>query len=103
MAFGITNFQNYRLRALLYAGKPTGTYSPPSRPAESRSASNGMLNPPHEYEAANHAHRVEPATRCRWPVPWIVYVSLQSAASATATRSAARVLVSFSGQNAHRS
>ena len=27
VAFGFTSFRNYRIRVLLYAGKPTGTYS----------------------------------------------------------------------------
>ena len=31
-------FEHYRIRALLYAGTPTGSYSPPSHPDETRSA-----------------------------------------------------------------
>ena len=38
VAFGFTRFRNYRIRVLLYAGDPTGTCSPPSHPAEIRSA-----------------------------------------------------------------
>jgi hypothetical protein len=38
VAFGFTRFRNYRIRVLLYAGNPTGTYSPPSHPAEIRRA-----------------------------------------------------------------
>ena len=30
VAFGIRRFHNYRIRALLYAGRPTGTCSSPS-------------------------------------------------------------------------
>ena len=33
-AFGFRNFANYRIRALLYAGHPTGTYLRPSLPTE---------------------------------------------------------------------
>ena len=35
-AFGLPNFANYRIRALLYAGNPTGTSSPPSLPTKTR-------------------------------------------------------------------
>ena len=35
---GFTNFANYRIRALLYAGNPTGRCSTPSLHPETRSA-----------------------------------------------------------------
>ncbi|MFV0317642.1 MAG: transposase [Microthrixaceae bacterium] len=34
VAFGFRRFGHYRIRALLYAASPTGTYSPRSPPAE---------------------------------------------------------------------
>ncbi|MCQ3805648.1 MAG: transposase, partial [Acidimicrobiia bacterium] len=37
-AFGFRSFANYRIRALLTPGNPTGTYSPPSLPANFRCA-----------------------------------------------------------------
>jgi len=38
IGFGFRRFANYRIRVLLYAGKPNGTYSPRSHPAELRRA-----------------------------------------------------------------
>lgn len=38
VAFGSTSFRNYRIRTLLYAGKPGRAYSPPSHPADIRRA-----------------------------------------------------------------
>lgn len=41
IGFGFRLFANYRIRVLLYAGKPNGTYSPRSHPAEIRRATKG--------------------------------------------------------------
>ena len=40
VSFGITNFDHYRIRVLLYAGKPTGACSTPSLHAKTRRAGN---------------------------------------------------------------
>jgi len=41
IAFGFRRIEHYRIRALLYAAKRIGTYSPPSQRAEIRSTGNG--------------------------------------------------------------
>ena len=40
VAFGSTRFRNYRILVLPHEGNPTGTYSPPSLPAEIRRVTN---------------------------------------------------------------
>ena len=46
VAFGFRRFDHYRIRSLLYAGRPNWTLLPPSHPAEMRSASNNAGSPP---------------------------------------------------------
>ena len=56
-AFGFRRFAHYRIRALLYAADPTGRYSPPSLPAENRSA-----NKPHTAAEAHQTQRPPTST-----------------------------------------